>query len=320
VTSTLNVNGTQFHAFTGGPEEAKMGHLDSFLKGHGNEGGFEGLLGHPHERGRLFDAESIPNPAAHHQTPERFAQDPKTWWHGRVVTDSPKSRLGGGQGSEGFHAGTQAAARQRLGHNLKRRGLAENKVGRMFPLRVTGPVEGPENIKSDMNKHVELGPQRYGSWGGSSYGGRSTGYLYKNDVEDAGSISVGVPQRKGFMATHKEMVTQAKARGEYVHPLIDWAAKKAPEHTGEAVRGRWGQRTEPQGSQQGLHEQFDKGDSYGKGADPRRLSSFLELHPDRTDTHRTQYTTEGGQRKGAFAFSTEQPGSGLLSKQWQPMS
>lgn len=320
MTSTASVNGTQFHNFTGGPEEAKMGHLDSFLKGHGNVGGFEGLLGHPHERGRLFDPESIANPAAHHQTPEQFAGDPKTWWHGRVVTDSPKSRLGGTQGTEGFHAGTQAAARQRLGANLKRRGLAANKVGRMFPLRITGPVEGPENIKEDMNKHVELGPRRYGSWGGSSYGGRSIGYLYKNDIEDPGSISVGVPQRKGFMATHKEMVTQAKARGEKVHPLIDWAAKKAPEHTGEAVRGRtpYVDRNPPR--QMGLHEQFPQGDVAGKGADPRRLSSFLELYPDRTRTNRRSYRTEGGQRRHVYAFSTEQPGSALLSKQWQPSS
>lgn len=318
MTSTLNVNGTQFHNFTGGPEEAKMGHLDSFLKGHGNVGGFEGLLGHPHERGRLFDAEKIPGIAAHHQTPEQFAKDPATWWHGRVVTDSPKSRLGGGQGSEGFHAGTQSAARQRLTANIKRRGVAENKVGRMFPLRITGPVEGTEDIKSDMNKHVGLGPVRYGSWGGSSYGGRQTGYLYKNDVEDAGSISVGVPQRKGFMATHKEMVGQAKARGEHVHPLIDWATKKGPEHTGEAVRGRWSKREEPQGTQQGLHEQFEKGDPWGKGADPRRQESFMELHPDRTPIHRTSYTPESGRTKHVYARSTELPGSALLGKQWQP--
>jgi hypothetical protein len=191
----------------------------------------------------------------------------------------------------------------------------------MYPLRITGPVEGPENIKPDVNKHRELGPRTYGAWGGASQGGRSKGYLYQNAVENAGSISVGVPQRKGFMSTHREMVKAAQQRGESVHPNIAWAVKAAPEHTGEKISQRWDRGPQPQGHQQALHEQFHEGTpEHGFQADPRRLESFKELFPDRERTHRTTYTTEGGQRKGAFAFSTEQPGSALLSKQWSPMS
>jgi hypothetical protein len=194
----------------------------------------------------------------------------------------------------------------------------------MYPLRITGPVEGPENMKEDLPKHRELGPRSYGSWGGQSYGGRSTGYLYENKVENVGSISVGVPQRKGFMSTHREMVKAAQQRGEKVHPNIAWAAKAAPEHTAENIQEvrRYG-NAPPQGHQQGLHEQFPEGNrlvDQGGTYDPRRREVFTQLYPDREHTHRTSYTTESGQRKNVYAFSTDQPGSALLSKQWHPSS
>jgi hypothetical protein len=202
----------------------------------------------------------------------------------------------------------------RVTHNIKRRGLKEGMAGHMYPLRITGPVEGPERIYPDQSRHRELGPAVH--YYGSTVGGRRKGYLYENKVENAGSISVGVPQRKGFLSTHRELVQAAQKSGQHVHPTIAWAAKAWPEHTSEKIAQRWEAPT-PQGYQQGLHEQFDKGDAWGKGADPRRLESFKELYPDRTKTHRTSYTTESGQRKNVFAFSTEQPGSALLSKQWQ---
>jgi hypothetical protein len=294
------------------------GHPDTpWAQYHGH-----GLLDKPQgqSQGQLFDPEKIPAMEAHQQTPDQFAADPRTWWHGRVTKGGPQGRLGGsgvGRG-EGFHAGTEAAARQRVGANIKRRGLKEGMAGHMYPLRITGPVEGPENLQPDVTRHRELGPTRYGSWGGQSYGGRTTGYLYENKVENAGSISVGAPQRKGFLSTHREMVQAAQQRGEKVHPLIAWAAKKAPEHTEEKIKERWSSGSAPQGRQQGLHEQFDKGEGPGwSQADPRRGKAFEELYPDREKTFRTSYTTAGGQQKHVFAFSTEQPGSALLGKQWR---
>jgi hypothetical protein len=313
--SAVESLGAQFQGYTGGPAEAKVQELQ-----HRKLAGYEVLSKPPQPQ--LFDPESVARPAAHQQTPEQFAQDPRTWWHGRVTKGGPQGRLGGsgvGRG-EGFHAGTEGAARQRVTANVKRRGLKEGMAGRMYPLRITGPVEGPENIRPDVTKHRELGPHQYGAWGGSSIGGRKTGYLYENAVENAGSISVGVPQRKGFMSTHREMVKAAQQRGEKIHPNIAWAAKVAPEHTAEKIEQRWG-APESQGRQQGLHEQFDKGEGPGWAqADPRRIESFKELYPDRTKTHRVSYMTEGGRQKHAFAFSTEQPGSALLSKQWSPSS
>ena len=222
---TSNLSPAQF---TGGPAEAKERH-------NAEEGLFQV---HPedrkkpeHEQGQLFNPAHIPPQEAHHQTPEQFAGDPRTWWHGRFTAE--KSRLGGGQGKEGFHAGTEGAARTRLRANAGRRTNKEGVGGHLFPLRITGAVEGPENVHSDVPVHRELGPARQMSFGGQVIGGRKEGYLYKNQVEDAGSISVGVPQRKGYLSTQKEMVKQAKTEGKFVHPNIEWATSKGPEHTGE---------------------------------------------------------------------------------------
>ncbi len=177
---------------------------------------------------------------AHHQTPEQFAADPSTWWHGRFAK-SPKLTKGGSD--EGFHAGTQASASQRLRNNYGRR--SGDAPARMFSLRLTGEMKDapispgatrsgrsmgtphwyggtPENPMPDRDKHSGLQH-------------RSAGYFYKNAAEDVGHISVGVPHREGFLSTHKDMVAAAQQRGDYVHPNIAWAAKKAPEHTGEDV-------------------------------------------------------------------------------------
>jgi len=132
---------------------------------------------------------------------------------------------------------------QRLTANIRRRGLkgpteAEpargsyikakpahpGMVGRLFPLRITGPVQGPEKVLEDVERH-------------SAAGQRQTGYLYENATEHAGSLSIATPRRVGYMSTHREMVEQAQKEGKYVHPMIAWAAKHHPEHSG------WGQRS-----------------------------------------------------------------------------
>lgn len=186
----------------------------------------------PHIQGQLFDPAELPSIPAHHQLPEQFAADPQTWFHARVMKEAqPKAPKGAG--AEGFHAGTRLSAMQRLRFNVKRRGLKEGLVGRVFPLRATGDFEEgfqrePEPTKNPFRK----GP---GSIRHTGLGGAEKGYRYKNAVEDEGSISIGAPQRAGFLSTHKEMVGAAKARGEYVHPNVEWAAKHYPEHTGEVA-------------------------------------------------------------------------------------
>jgi len=284
VTSVDNVNATQFHNFTGGPEEASTAH---FRTRHG--------LGTPEEEDpygdhqqHLFDKESVPRPEAHQQTPEQFAADPRTWWHGRVTKGGPQGRLGGstvGRG-EGFHAGSEGAARQRVTTNVGR-GLKEGMAGRMYPLRITGPVEGPENIHPDMKKHVDLGPRHF-NWG-SPVGGRTTGKLYHN-VAEGGSyeVSVGVPSRKGFMSTQREMVAGAKKEGRYVHPNIEWAVKNQPEHTSERIVPRF-------------HDPSPEGQRYARqtlpGTDTTPRAEPIERHSYQTEEGGTQhvwrYTDQG---------------------------
>lgn len=303
------INGEQFEGYTGGPAEAKE-------RAYPDRSAYRP---EPSNQGQLFSPESVPRPEAHTQTPDQFAQDPRTWWHGRVTKGGPQGRLGGsgvGRG-EGFHAGTYGAAEQRVKTNVSKRGLQPGMAGRMYPLRITGSVDPPEEDQPDMSKHVTLGPSRHGSWGGQVYGGRKTGYLYKNEVEGGGAMSVGVPQRKGFMSTQREMVTQAKKEGKYVHPNIEWAVKGHPEHTAAVIQGRYDNPT-PAGqryAQPMLQEQFKDTDPH-KGAEIAR-----QMYPETHGIARTSYQTEAGRTKHVWRYRDSTPGSALLSKQqWMPAS
>ena len=304
--------GQQFTPYTGGPGEAKERYQRT-----------QGIPPKPPSpQGQLFDKESIPLPEAHTQTPEQFAKDPRTWWHGRVTKGGPRSSLGGnteGRG-EGFHAGTREAAEIRLTHNIRRRGLKPDMAGHLYPLRITGPVEGPEQMRQDVSKHIELGP-RMSRWG-STTGGRSRGYLYEQAVESPGSISVGTPApRKGFLSTHREMVRQAKSEGKYVHPTLEWGAMKTPEHVPDEIRPRFYEP--PQHRQLGLHEalvpshviagaQAQKGDFAAAGEMQK------QLQPPSERIERRSYVTESGKTQHTWRDVVGGPGSALNPKQWMP--
>jgi hypothetical protein len=184
-----------------------------------------------HVQGQLFDPGHLPSVPAHHQLPEQFARDPATWYHARIMNEKT-ARAPKGAGPEGFHAGSRPSAVQRVMYNARRRGVKEGMTGRVFPLRATGDIEPGFRSEPPASKGF------YGKGGSirhTDLAGAEKGYRYSNVVEDEGSISVGVPQRKGFLSTHREMVEGAKARGEYVHPNVAWAAKHYPEHTGERI-------------------------------------------------------------------------------------
>lgn len=297
------LNNKQFQGYTGGPEEAgrrafgarhaeAFGRLDASLAALGH---------HEDVQGQLFDPSHIPLQEAHHQTPEQFARDPRTWWHGRVTKGGARSSLGGstvGRG-EGFHAGTEGAARQRVTTNVGRRGLGKGMAGRMYPLRITGPVDPPEEAKSDVPIHRELGPRRQMSYGGEMIGGRASGYLYKNEVEGGGAMSVGVPKRKGFMSTQREMVRAAKKSGQFVHPNIEWATQKQPEHTAEEIVPRFHHAT-PAGMR--VAEQH-LGYETAKASDPERME-------------RTSYQTQSGGTQHVYRYRDPSKGSALNPKQW----
>jgi hypothetical protein len=245
-------------------------------------------------------------PEPHQQTPEQFAADPRTWWHGRFAN---KLTAAGGA-KEGFHAGTRGAAQVRVEQNFSRRGGDKGHTPHLFPLRLTGEMGNwashksgfgatPENPASDMEVHRGLGQSRHG-------------YFYRNNVEDPGHISVGVPKRGGFLATHKEMVQGAIESGLHVHPNIAWAAKKAPEHTGEDAVAH--KRFRPSsGSQQSARDilpmpKFSPG---GMVASPEDKDIYRERirwggqemtgnHRGDFRTDRQTFVTEGGKKIHAW--------------------
>jgi hypothetical protein len=295
------VLGQQFHGFTGGPEHVRT--ID-FRQRHG--------LGTPEEEDpegdhqqHLFDPETVPRPQAHQQTPAQFAADSRTWWHGRFA--GQRSRLSKGGSREGFHAGTEGAARTRLAANAGRRADKPGVAGRLFPLRITGPVSGLQD---------EPEAQKKSAWGkgGSivhlALGDAQQGYMYRNAVESPGSISVGVPQRGGFLSTHKEMVEAAQKAGKPVHPNIAWAAKKATEHTGETYPEGWEQRRQKvQGSQMMLQEQF-------KDTDPHRGAEMArQMFPGTERVERRSYQAESGKTVHVRSY---RGGDARLGRQWEP--
>ena len=187
-----------------------------------------------HKQGQLFDPGTLPRAAAHQQLPHEFANDPRTWFHGRVMKEG-QAKAPKGKSAEGFHAGSRASAVQRLQDNKQRRGIKTGMAGRIFPLRATGDFEEGFREEPEAKKNpYQKGP---GSIRHTDLAGADKGYRYKNQVEDAGSVSIGAPQRAGFLSTHREMVSTAKARGEHVDPVVEWAVKHHPEHTGETVVG-----------------------------------------------------------------------------------
>jgi len=136
------------------------------------------------------------------------------------------------------------------------------------------------------------------------------GYLYRNEVE--GGISVGVPKRAGYLSTQREMVEAVKAQGKQVHPLIEWAIKHHPEHTGEEYPKR--QIGTPgwipgQGwAQPGLAESLPTHEGY---------EFQSKAFPETKKTEERDYVTEGGKTMKVRRYRQQGPGTALLSPQWE---
>lgn len=248
---------------------------------------------HVHEdQGQFFDPNRIARPEPHQQTPAQFAADPRSWWHGRYQKGP---RLTKGGSNEGFHAGTLASATKRLEANYGRR--SGETPARLFPTRLVGkmgPQEqapstnslfrggGPEPTRGSSPEEPGFDRQRHS---GLAY--RSRGYFYKNEVEDPGHISVGVPKREGFLATHRELVEHAQSEGKFVHPNIAWAAKKMPQHTGVDAMAYKRRRPGDESRQMNLAQSIQGTPAEGEV----RARMFAEER----GTQRHSYTTESGQ-------------------------
>lgn len=303
--------GAQFKGYTGGPEEARQ------KAGQEEDEDYPPMVSPTwaqHPQGVLIpdapEQTTVRSPSwaeqlgvdvwggkgeslleAHHQTPEQFANDPRTWWHGRYtktgrVSDLPPEETSG----EGFHSGTKQSAEERLSHRYPSE-IWPGHQAHMYPLRITGPVIGTHNIHMDVGYHSGLG--------GPDARGRP-GYLYHNESEDTGSVSLGTPNRQDFLSTHKEMVQKAQEQGKYVHPLIQWAVENHPEHTG----GPW---VHPN-----IREQEEKYRDMDTGQSPGQMSMF-DSDEYEQNAARTSFRTAGGETVHVVKMHTHP----TLGKQWQ---
>lgn len=146
----------------------------------------------------------------HQQTRQQFADDPRTWWHGRYSEAMPKT---GGQRNAGIHVGTFGSSDKRRRDLGPSRKFKDGKAQewRSFPVRLRGAV-GNE-------------PKSHGYDEGARWSARRGIHYYENQIEDAGSISAMVPSRENLL-THSQAVKEAKQKGLYVHPHILWEQKQ----------------------------------------------------------------------------------------------
>ena len=206
----------------------------------------------------------IDQPPLHSLSPRQFAAQPEVWWHGKygeeMTRDSYKegeeaAKLHGQEdapvfdddeegddfsGHYGIHLGTREAALQRLNKlgpgrpqeewddaegdvEIKRGGWNEmRRPGRLFPVvfdrqEVSGSVQ--RDLGHDWRPLMGYDePVRHG------------GILYKNDVEEPGSISATFPTSDSFK-TYNDIIGEA----DDPHPLLAHYARFAKEHTGEDI-------------------------------------------------------------------------------------
>jgi len=119
------------------------------------------------------------------------------------------------------------------------------------------------------------------------------------------------------------MVRDGKSAGMSVHPTIEWAASKTPEHVPETVKEPVPRYQQHPYRQLGLHEalvpshviagaQAQKGDFTAAGEMQK------QLQPPSERIERRSYVTESGQTKHTWRDVVGGPGSALNPKQWMP--
>jgi hypothetical protein len=147
----------------------------------------------------------------HQQTRSQFANDPRTWWHGRYSEQLPRT---GGQRNAGIHVGTFGSSDKRrrdLGPSRKSTKEGTPQEWRSFPVRLQGETANM--------------PGEHGYDEGAKWSSKRGIHYYENQVEDAGSISALVPSRASLL-THSQSIKEAQQKGLYVHPHIEWESKQ----------------------------------------------------------------------------------------------
>jgi hypothetical protein len=143
-------------------------------------------------------------PEPHTQTRAEFADDPRTWWHGRFSADLPGSASV--EASGGLHLGTLKASEDR-----HRTLLSWEKGGgatwEAFPTRLQG--RGGDAAGAGRDEGMP----------GHTWSRRPETHYYKNAAEDEGSISA-LTSSRADMKTHGEYIAEALAEGKHVDPKI----------------------------------------------------------------------------------------------------
>ncbi|HET7110221.1 MAG TPA: hypothetical protein VFI41_05075 [Gemmatimonadales bacterium] len=233
-------------------------------------------------QGRLFDTNEVPLAEPHQQTAQQFANDPRSWFHGRfqhpalrgMHVDSTEMRR---SGNEGVHFGTRQAAVERLTaqgtprevphpHTGEDRATA---VSRVFAVRHAGRTA---------NEPKRAIPDQWSDWYKMP---EDVGEYYRNEVEDIGSISIRVPGMH-HVVSHRQFVQQAVKQGKNVHPIIKAEAEHLPEY---AASGVTPQEEEHAAHQASIRSQWEGGqrlfrpnDVEWPAAGEHRRKALLEEH------------------------------------------
>ncbi len=192
----------------------------------------------------------------HQMSRAQYERDPQTMWRaeGSDTLSAFSGQDWGGQFAGGLHFGDHGSAVER-GENIAEHHTHREspRPVRLFSLRVRGRFSNspPESHKGYDNLPKTKSRPTATDRMDSVWPQRKTGVWYKNAAEgygypgypvdtgpadqkptrEYGVLSGYVPQREGFITTHKEEVLKAHAEGKDVHPAILQQAQMGPEYS-----------------------------------------------------------------------------------------
>ncbi len=193
----------------------------------------------------------------HQMSRAQYERDPQTMWRaeGSDTISDTSGQDWGGRIAGGLHFGDHGAAVER-GENIAEHFAHRDspRPVRKFSLRVRGRFSNspPESHKGYDNLPKTKSRPTATDRMDSLWPRRKTGVWYKNAAEGYGYpgypvdtgpanqeptkaygvLSGYVPQREGFITTHKEEVLKAHDEGKSVHPAILQEAQIGPEYSG----------------------------------------------------------------------------------------
>lgn len=224
-------------------------------------------------------------------TPDQFKAQPDTFFHGTFREEMPKGPTT--PEAAGIHLGTLASAQDRIDTFGERHTPREGKFGqpdfsadiharRLHPSVKYAPPGGARDARYGIDMIMEGSPDRprpdlghrwdrtNGDYDfGSDRSAHEFGEYYRNDTEDAGSVSIRVPDA-GYLDSHRDAIDRAIRKGEPVHPLNRGLIQN---HGGagidEPIRYKAGERWDDE-DESWKHEEIDEHGANVAGSDPHQ--------------------------------------------------